>query len=67
VFHAAQSFFVIVNDGITQGQQIWLMAGVFLVMALIVALLERGRFIRKPAQPYDVVPAAHSTTLSRPR
>jgi uncharacterized protein len=48
VFHAAQSFFVIVNDGITLEQQIWLMAGVFLTIALIVALIERPRFIRKP-------------------
>jgi uncharacterized protein len=48
LFHAAQSFFVIVNDGITLEQQIWLMAGVFLTIALIVALIERPRFIRKP-------------------
>jgi membrane protease YdiL (CAAX protease family) len=48
LFHAAQSFFVIVNDGISLEQQIWLMAGVFVTIALIVALIERPRFIRKP-------------------
>jgi membrane protease YdiL (CAAX protease family) len=51
VFHAAQSFFVIVNDGITLEQQIWLMAGVFLTIALMIALIEGPRFIRKPIAP----------------
>jgi hypothetical protein len=39
LFHAAQSFFVIVNEGITIEQQAWLMAGVYLALALIVAIL----------------------------
>jgi hypothetical protein len=51
VFHAAQSFFVIVNDGITLEQQIWPMAGVFVTIALIVALIEGPRFIRRPTAP----------------
>jgi CAAX protease family protein len=48
LFHAAQSFFVIVNDGITLEQQIWLMVGVFVTIALIITLIEGPRFIRKP-------------------
>jgi uncharacterized protein len=53
VFHAAQSFFVIVNDGITLEQQIWLMAGVFVTIALIIALIEGPRFTRKPVAPIE--------------
>ena len=48
LFHAAQSFFVIVNEGITVEQQIWLMAGVFLTIALIVTLIEAPRLTHKP-------------------
>ena len=36
---AAQSFFVIVNEGITLEQQIWLLAAVYLATALIVAMV----------------------------
>ena len=39
LFHAAQSFFVIVNEGIPPTQLVWLMAGVYLVLAVIVAML----------------------------
>jgi uncharacterized protein len=53
LFHTAQSFFVIVNDGITLEQQIWLMAGVFLSIAVIIALIEGPRFIRKPVVPIE--------------
>ena len=56
VFHAAQSFFVIVNDGISLEQQIWLMAGVFVTIALIVALIEGPRFIRKPTAQIEARP-----------
>ncbi|HSK89311.1 MAG TPA: type II CAAX endopeptidase family protein [Anaerolineales bacterium] len=38
LFHAAQSFFVILNDGITLEQQAWLMAGVYLASALIIVI-----------------------------
>jgi membrane protease YdiL (CAAX protease family) len=52
LFHAAQSFFVIVNEGITQAQQLWLMAGVYGVLALVVAIAAGPGFVRKPtAQP----------------
>ena len=39
IFHAAQSFFVIVNEGIPPEQQMWLIAGVYLTAALLIASL----------------------------
>jgi len=51
LFHATQSFFVIVNDGIPSEQQAWLMAGVYLAMALVVAIVAGPRFARTSAAP----------------
>ena len=51
VFHAAQSFFVIVNEGITLEQQLWLMAGVFMTTALLITLIEGPRFTRTSTRP----------------
>jgi uncharacterized protein len=48
LFHAAQSFFVIVNGGLTGTQQAWLMAGVYLAAALIVVLVSGSRLTRRP-------------------
>ena len=48
LFHAAQSFFVIVNEGLTVTQQAWLMAGVYLAVALIVVLATGSRLTRRP-------------------
>jgi membrane protease YdiL (CAAX protease family) len=48
IFHASQSFFVIVNDGITLEGQMWLMAVVYSSMALIVVLLTGSSLSRKP-------------------
>ncbi|HEX5807738.1 MAG TPA: CPBP family intramembrane glutamic endopeptidase, partial [Anaerolineales bacterium] len=48
LFHAAQSFFVIVNEGLTGPQQAWLMAGVYLAVALIVVLATGPRLTRRP-------------------
>jgi hypothetical protein len=48
LFHAAQSFFIILNDGITGPQQAWLMAGVYLSVALIVVLVTGSRLTRRP-------------------
>jgi uncharacterized protein len=48
LFHAAQSFFVIVNGGLTGTQQAWLMAGVYLAAALIVILNTGSRLTRRP-------------------
>ena len=42
LFHAAQSFFVIVNDGITLSQQVWLMAVVWIATAVIVVMTNRS-------------------------
>lgn len=48
IFHTAQSFFVIVNDGITVAQQTWLLAGVYSAAALIVAVAAGSSLTRKP-------------------
>ena len=48
LFHTAQSFFVIVNGGLTGTQQAWLMAGVYLAAALIVVLATGSRLTRGP-------------------
>jgi membrane protease YdiL (CAAX protease family) len=48
LFHAAQSFFIIVNGGLTGTQQAWLMAGVYLAAALIVVLATGSRLTRRP-------------------
>jgi membrane protease YdiL (CAAX protease family) len=54
-FHAAIGFFVIVNQGITQAQQLWLMAGVYGVMALVVVIPAGPSFARKPTmQPATI-------------
>jgi len=42
IFHAAQSFFVIFNEGITLSQQVWLMAGVWCAAALVIMALSRS-------------------------
>jgi membrane protease YdiL (CAAX protease family) len=42
LFHAAQSFFVIFNDGIPPVEQAWLMAGVYAAVAVVVAVFGRG-------------------------
>jgi uncharacterized protein len=49
LFHAAQSFFVIVNHGIALDQQAWLLAGAYLALALIVVLAAESSFTRSPA------------------
>jgi membrane protease YdiL (CAAX protease family) len=48
LFHAAQSFFVIVNEGIPLEQQAWLMASVYVALALMIAIAAGPRFARKP-------------------
>jgi hypothetical protein len=47
LFHAARSFFVIVNDGIGLAQQMWLLAGVYLGVALIIVILAGSDFARR--------------------
>jgi membrane protease YdiL (CAAX protease family) len=65
LFHAAQSFFVIVNDGITVGEQTWLMAGVYLAAAIVIAISAGPAFARRPPQAYDAAPAARGSAVSR--
>ena len=48
LFHASQSFFVILNEGIPITQLVWLMAGVYVAVAFIVILGARSGFGRKP-------------------
>jgi membrane protease YdiL (CAAX protease family) len=56
LFHAAQSFFVLVNEGIPLEQQAWLMASVYMVTALIIAIVAGPRFARKPTAPVATRP-----------
>jgi len=56
LLHATQSFFVIVNDGISLGQQTWLMAGVYLAAAVVVAITAGPSFARKPVAPIEARP-----------
>ena len=51
LFHASQSFFVIVNEGIPPLEQLWLMTGVYAALALVVVLSAGPRFVRTPAAP----------------
>jgi membrane protease YdiL (CAAX protease family) len=60
LFHAVQSFFVIVNEGITLEQQAWLMASVYLVVALIVILLTGRNLSRQPSQRTGILAALPS-------
>ena len=61
LFHAAQSFFVIVNEGLPLTRLVWLMAGVYLSLALIIVIVARSNFARKPvAELLQVVEAART-------
>ena len=51
LYHAAQSFFVIVNEGIPMAQQFWLMAGVYAVFAFAVVILAS----QTSCQPHNLV------------
>jgi hypothetical protein len=48
LFHAAQSFFVILNEGIPLAGQSWLLAGVYLAAALIVVIATGSSLRRRP-------------------
>lgn len=48
LFHAAQSFFVIVNQGIPLEQQSWLLMGVYLAFAIIIAVITGPTLTSKP-------------------
>ena len=44
---------MIVNDGISVGQQTWLMAGVYLAAAVVAAITAGPSFARKPVAPIE--------------
>jgi len=67
LFHAAQSFFVIVNEGLTGTQQAWLMAGVYLAVALIVVLATGSRLTRRPVARISQTVRATGTSQPLPR
>ena len=67
LFHAAQSFFVIVNEGLTVTQQSWLMAGVYLAAALIVVLATGSRLTRRPVVRISQTVEATGTSQSLAR
>jgi membrane protease YdiL (CAAX protease family) len=56
LFHAAQSFFVIVNEGITLEQQLWLMAAVYAAAALVVVIAAAPHFTCRPTAPIATRP-----------
>jgi hypothetical protein len=49
MFNAAQNFFVIFNEGIPPAPLMWLMAGVYLALALVIVIVAGSSFARKPA------------------
>jgi membrane protease YdiL (CAAX protease family) len=49
LFHGAQSFFVIANEGLPPTPQVWLVAGVYLALAFIVVIATGPSVARKPA------------------
>jgi uncharacterized protein len=53
LFHAAQSFFVVVNGGLTGTQQAWLMAGVYIAAAPLVVLMTGSRLTRRPVARFS--------------
>jgi hypothetical protein len=53
LFHAAQSFFLIVNEGIPPLPETWLMAGVYVAAALMVVAATGPQLVRKPAPAAD--------------
>jgi hypothetical protein len=63
LFHTAQSFFVIVNDGIIVAQQAWLLAGVYSAAALIIVIIAGSSLTRKPVT--GISPGVETTQTSR--
>ena len=64
LFHAAQSFFVIINEGIELEQQAWLMAAVYLVLAFVVIMVAGSSFRRKPMK--EISQTVKTTHKSQP-
>jgi membrane protease YdiL (CAAX protease family) len=64
LFHAAQSFFVIVNEGIALEQQAWLMTVVYWMLAFIIIIVAGSSFGRKPKE--EISQIAKTTHKSQP-
>jgi membrane protease YdiL (CAAX protease family) len=60
VFHAAQNFFTIVNEGIPFAPLAWLMLGVYLSLALSVVILTGQNLARQPSGRHRLVAALPS-------
>jgi membrane protease YdiL (CAAX protease family) len=58
LFHAAQSFFVVVNEGIPLGQQSWLMVMVYGAVALVLAVVYGPNLQREPLRETAAVEQA---------
>lgn len=48
LFHASQSFFVVINEGIPLAKLVWLMVGVYLALAILLVVVAGSSFGRKP-------------------
>src|SRR5512134_674425 len=64
LFHAAQSFFVTLNEGIELEQQVWLMTAVYLVLAFVVIIVAGSSFRRKPMR--EISQTVKTTHKSQP-
>ena len=64
LFHAAQNFFVIINDGIPPIQLAWLMAGVYLAVAFIIVVAARPIFRQKPVE--GILQASQAVLIDQP-
>jgi membrane protease YdiL (CAAX protease family) len=61
LFHAAQSFFVVLNEGIPGTQLVWFMAGVYITLALIFLIVAGSSFTRKPmVVAWQIAEAPHT-------
>jgi membrane protease YdiL (CAAX protease family) len=63
LFHAAQSFFVIVNEGIPLAKLVWLMAAVYLTIAFIIVIFAGSSFVRRSVAA--IVPTVGATRTSQ--
>jgi membrane protease YdiL (CAAX protease family) len=64
LFHTAQSFFVIFNQGIALNEQAWLMAGVYVAAALILVMVAGPSLRRNPI--VGISSAVEATGTSQP-
>lgn len=56
IFHAAQNFFVIINAGIALESQAWLMAGVYGIAAIMIAIWTGPMLVHKSAVRIEARP-----------